>query len=723
MALASLEARPIVSVDVWDTLLRRRCHPDEVKLAAAKLALANHGRAMTSALATRDSIHRCRIQAELSIGEASLANGFDDEYGLVDVWIRTIESVVSPAHRHEARAIGEAIARAEWELERRVVVPDPSIGEFVRAIAADRPIYILSDFYVPTDTLIDLVRECHPTLRVAGGLTSYSAGFNKRSGRLYDRFHETIGIGPAEHTHVGDNAETDVARALGRGIDARYFDGGEADRRRAENTRRFRARESADVRPHVAALAAEIAAARPGDAIEDELARRLVLTFAAFIEFVVDRTSRSGVDVVHYFTREGEFFARLHDAFVSTVRGRSDVPRARVLEVSRIATFGPSIRSLDANELVRFWSMYRAHSVATLLTSLGLSPDEFREDARAFGLTLDEELHDPRSDVRFTRLLSSERFRSHAERELEASRERLVRYLEGHGISESVDRVFVVDIGWRGTIQDNLARTIPGPKWEGAYLGLFRFLNPQPANVSKCAFLFDDRTDGDSESAMSPQAPIEMLANSRHGSVVGYEIDGDRAYARRRSSPGESRIHAAFTAAFQDAVVELAPIVWRYFEERGLSADDVATVAFDDVASLLANPLRRFAEVFFELVHDETFGVGTTVHRAASFDGWALLLGEGSIVRRLRCSLEASGWPAGLAAVDPLASIAKSVVQSTDRASAATRTARRTLKLLARIRKELAASLRDGELDDALAAMRDAVVERRLVARRRNPGG
>ncbi len=37
-------ATTLISIDVWDTLLRRRCHPDEVKLHTARVLSLRHAR-------------------------------------------------------------------------------------------------------------------------------------------------------------------------------------------------------------------------------------------------------------------------------------------------------------------------------------------------------------------------------------------------------------------------------------------------------------------------------------------------------------------------------------------------------------------------------------------------------------------------------------------------------------------------------------------------------
>src|SRR5262249_12673360 len=83
----------------------------------------------------------------------------------------------------------------------------------------------------------------------------------------------------------------------------------------------------------------------------------------------------------------------------------------------------------------------------------------------------------------------------------------------------------IVDIGWRGTIQDNIARAFPTTQIFGIYMGLQKFLNTQPSNVRKHALIADINA-GNNRFAdiLNHVRPMEMLCNSSGGSVTSYEI-------------------------------------------------------------------------------------------------------------------------------------------------------------------------------------------------------
>src|SRR5690606_3326136 len=120
--------------------------------------------------------------------------------------------------------------------------------------------------------------------------------------------------------------------------------------------------------------------------------------------------------------------------------------------------------------------------------------------------------------------------------------------------------VAVVDIGWRGTIQDNLAYVLPSVRIDGFYLGLEKYLNPQPSNVRKFAFGPDINTESPQHADVFAKVdPIKMLCNSPHGSVVGYSVtEGATVNAQRLVSEAENAVYYDFVLYFQKGVIMAA---------------------------------------------------------------------------------------------------------------------------------------------------------------------
>src|SRR5690606_24537250 len=91
-------AHALFTIDVWDTILRRDCHPDEVKLYVARALLLRYRSRIQPRFLDAASLLHARQQCEHDIGRCSVELGMDDEYRLDDVLERWVESVfIGPA--------------------------------------------------------------------------------------------------------------------------------------------------------------------------------------------------------------------------------------------------------------------------------------------------------------------------------------------------------------------------------------------------------------------------------------------------------------------------------------------------------------------------------------------------------------------------------------------------------------------------------------------------
>jgi glycosyltransferase involved in cell wall biosynthesis/FMN phosphatase YigB (HAD superfamily) len=704
----------VVTLDVWNTLLHRHCHPDEVKLAAARYLRLSHGCRIRAEFRNERTIFDRRRQAEITIGNRTRAEGHDDEYHIREVWSTALREIAVESADTDLDALADAVVRFELEFEERVSYPDALIGEMLRRRypGGDVHLHILSDFYVGLDELLALVRRKHPALTFQGGMVSCEERVNKRTGRLFRRFQKRAALSPSVHLHIGDNLQCDVVKAQEAGAAAEHYLNPQEDHKRQRLEREFQARLRGDMKLYWenlrhCALASTATHARAGDErfrLGVEFAPALVL----YVLFAIDTAMEAGARRIYYFTREGEILAEIHRRIAEALPHHA-FPDAELLEVSRLSTFGPSIAELSLRELSRFWTMYPRHSMRTLFASLGVDPRRYAPFVIDAKIELDELLQLPWKDARFVSLLENADFRSELELELAERRKGLLAYLAQKGIEPGSSHVAVVDIGWRGTIQDNLARVLPAVQWHGVYLALFRFLNAQPANGSKHAFLFNDNLGDPGERTLTPQAPVEMLFNSSSGSVVGYANDGTAWIAQRRREPGEDRVHEHFTSVAQEAVLASVDAIVRWTDQRAVGAADFRPFVRQLFRDLLSAPPRAFARAYFELEHNETFGMGAYVKRESGIASvFASARAPRAAWEALKRRPKESGWPAGFLTAHPIAETPILAARLSGRAH----DARRAYKLAGRIVREVWNHSKRRGLVPVLAEVRDGLVRR-----------
>jgi len=668
----------LVSFDVWDTLVRRRCHPDEVKLHTAATLLVREARVLPGFRSTW-SLLQLRQQIEATIGVRRQVLGLDDEYRIEEVlpeWVAAACGLDAPDAT--ARTLAEQLVDLEVAHEMRVTHADPLGLHLVRDAAvrhgegpAREPIAV-SDFYLGERHLRKIIANVAPDLPLGALVVSCDVGLNKRSGRLFHHVHQRFHAAPAQHVHIGDSVHADVETSRRLGCRPVHFANPKLDAQRAAHQARFVHRASglghdwqhliescARRSPDAAMRRANLA----GNHAQHELVQagsRFAPLFVSFVLSVLEDAARMGLDRVYYFTREGEFFAQIHRAIAAAAPdglwGRP-IPRGQVLCVSRVATFLPSLREITTREMMRVWNQYSTQSMGQLIATLGLSPVTFEGLLSRHGLTLDERVTYPWGDSRIIALFEDRGFIRLIERARDEARTLLRRYLSEQGISPG-DQVLCVDIGWRGTIQDNLAHLCPNTHFHGVYFGMQRTLNEQPANATKRAFGPDMHTDEPTVACLLDEvAPIEMITNALGGSVIGYHLVGDirdkHVEAIRKSNPQEDGAFNVATRYLQAGVIDATPDVVEWYQLRGTTTRECRPLAIDQLRRVLYHPPQALARAFFSLAHNETFGAGgyhdlsVRVPRRLS-RRWR---SDQGAWRELRQILARSRWAHGLLAV------------------------------------------------------------------------
>lgn len=294
-----------------------------------------------------------------------------------------------------------------------------------------------------------------------------------------------------------------------------------------------------------------------------------------------------GVQQVLYMTREGLVFQAVHQAMAD--QGVA-LPAGRLLHVSRLATFAASLRDDGPHGLTRLFSQYPDAGWPEVARSLAADVPSASPQR---GLALLEEL---RREPRLQAWLQGV---------VEAHHGALQTYLRlHHGTLLECARAVVVDVGWRGTIQDNLARAFPQVHWSGLYLGLWPPLNTPPSNADKRGLLFDPQRPIAGHEVLA----IEYLMLPRESTVRGYA--GGQPVPLGPPAP-EDRFRAAFQARLQALAAERARALLAAGDEAALRARWRAeAVGFWHGAQQMPPELFAALRAY---THEETFGLGRSL--------------------------------------------------------------------------------------------------------------
>lgn len=638
--MSRVKAPNTISFDLWDTLLIRKCHPDEVKLFTARYIYLRYYPHLLPDYQTPDAIYAERRRVEDQLAQQSVQQGQDDEYSVDDV-IRSLLSRITVEGFYNDQ-IAEDVLAAEVAQEKYVTELNEDLLESTSHIESKNRVYI-SDFYMSGKRLSEILEHVGaPKYRL---FVSCDRKLNKRSGKLYDYVQNELGIKPEDHLHFGDNEESDVRVPKSKGINISpihhdsYIYGRNA---------RFERRHH-DFSYYIEDLRHElgIVKSKAGKDCTEmyELGVEFSALFIVFILYILEEMMKRNESELFYFTREGIFFQEIHRSISQHNPYCVDLPSANLLEVSRLATFAPSLGSWSCDELMRIWNQYPSQSARTLFKSIGTDIEPYAETINGYGISTDEEIKDPWLDKRVIALFDDPKFRSDIEREIAEKRSSLKGYLANHGVSDSISNLNIVDIGWRGTIQDNLCRVLPNTQITGYYFSLVEFLNEQPRNSSKYAFLPEDKRH-----MVKYAQPLEMLCNSSTGSVAGYlHLSDSEFVAATVHHKAEDDVFLNHTCKFQKGVLAAVPAVCAFMRRYAMTVDDMRPYVYQLLQQLVSDPPMPIVLAYLSLEHDEQFGLGKLIKSEALIPANQLFkyLISGTVRADIRSRIGGSAWPDG----------------------------------------------------------------------------
>lgn len=652
--LRSVAGAAAVSVDVWDTLLRRDCHPDEIKLQSARFLLFRAFVHLRPAYWDIVALFRARLDAERRSAVAE-----DQDARLEDSIALWLAQVFKPEdHSASAASLHKELIVHELLAERRCLRPDTTMSSLLPLVAV--PMVFASDHYLSATQIRALLEHNHLAKFFATGFVSSQHAATKRSGRLFDRILADLALPPDQVVHIGDNPETDVAMPKAKGIRALRYSSATEENRTLWFGEAFHRRLDGDLTLHrrrVLMIVERLATHFEVNASDARRAAgaRISPIFISFVLRVLADAIGRQPNRVFFFRREGIFLKKLYDAIREADPFNITAPASELLDVSRTATFSASLSRLSVPQLMRLWHQYDTQSFSALAASLGLDQSIAEEAAARQGLDFHEPVAKPWLSEKFIAALADPSLLSHAQSRFAEQKSLLLAHLSQKGfLSQRKEASVVVDIGWRGTIQDSIC-LLTNQEIVGHYLALYKYLTPQPSNVTKYGWLGDENK-GDVLN-IEEVAVLEALCSAPGGTVVGYRDELDCVAPVLLKSDQEEEAIATHYAAIQEGILAAVSPLCDYVRAHGLTPEDLLDLARNLTSALIQSPPRAIADAFFSLGHNEMFGNG----RIFNLSG-AKLIEEltgtretSALHAHARTALSALRWPSGVASTSTFA--------------------------------------------------------------------
>ncbi len=502
-----------ISFDFFDTLVYRDTEmPTDIFYLLGKKIIESGG---VDVIPSAEAFREYRILAEKKSRE-NVPNGevsIDEIYEVLSTFFPKINT--------------SYVAKLERDFEAKHLIPLHSTF-FLLKLAKENNLNVIvnSDTYFSPDDLYRFVPENYQKL-IDKIYTSSSMRKGKASGS-FDYILSSLEICPNEMFHCGDNYEADVRIPASRGIDTLLLPNGTNElceiRNREVNFYRFRNQSNAPVT--VGKLSTVDQKVSHFFNVESPWGHYsyglyvLGPIFVAYVDWALENITERDGNAIFPLMREGYLLGRIIEEL------KPDGVEVFPLYLNRKILIQASLSDMSLEAMSALFGNALSSDFDKSLSLLNLSVDDFDFDIK--------------SEIKYNydgalqKIFRSKQLKSLAVDRANLLRKKIIRHIKNQLGGEILPKSFdLLDLGWNGTIQRNLAKIFELEGIDSELVG--HYLMTTPAAVSPPwqvhsklrGFLLNCGSPiNDFELLMRNLEILEQSCSPRHGTVMDYDSSG-----------------------------------------------------------------------------------------------------------------------------------------------------------------------------------------------------
>lgn len=457
-----------VFFDFFDTIVHRKIHTESIKKNWARQIKKKFGLNLSIS-----QIYGIRQQSEdiVSHDKGILNREYCYRELCDEMYMRLLQTedcIGLERQCTNAQFYAHCLA-VEEILETENLYLDEKIEECINLVyKRNKKIAVVSDFYLPETSIVNILNKLNMNHFFNAVFISCDYKQNKACGNLYGEVFRQLGISPEKCIMIGDNYISDYRNAKHAGAQAIFVKYKEYP-------------EQMDWK--------NICSKLNGIYKSGSHYSNYSFSLYLFIERLYNNVKNKNIRKLLFLTREGQFLKKLFDDYLKIREPRTDIT-THYFYTSRIASFTPGLKELSEEKFEHFFQRYSNLSIHTFLSSIGFSESQISELKKNLKIEIDEIIENFADSQEWKNLRSSQEFVNSYDSIRLVQKKYLLEYLHQLGIKE--DELFLVDVGWRGTIQDNLFQALGEDiKITGFYIGLSKVSKVSSCN-RKIGLLFSE---------------------------------------------------------------------------------------------------------------------------------------------------------------------------------------------------------------------------------------
>lgn len=441
----------------------------------------------------------------------------------------------------------------ELELEKEYGYVDAETKTAIEFFCSRKiKVVVVSDTYFSGDQIRNLLDK-FGVIGIDDIYASSDYGEGKYSGKLYDKVLEGLNAEPGNILMIGDNRKSDIACAKAKGFRTYY--------------KKWNVYPKAFTFEGVKEELFSLAKKRKKYAYENYAFALFYFIDKLYLKIKMDRV----VDIL-FLAREGEFLKELFDEYLKNI-GDNNI-RTHYFYTSRISSFAAGLRSLDEETFEGLFNKYGDLSILTFLKSMGWEDKKIEKLREKLQFDFEKCIEDFPQSSEFRSLKNNTVFRQMYDSHRMEQNRLLLKYLRELRIDYS-DGIHIVDVGWRGSIQDNLFKCFQGNiNIHGYYIGISKIWGNSDKN-EKEGIVFSEYPlkTKNFEVWNFDKFMFERIMLASHPTTVGYKFEQDHVKPIFKNFLNEDEAYQ-YILPYQIRVKELFVCILKIFKNIVYSAED-----------------------------------------------------------------------------------------------------------------------------------------------------
>ena len=597
----TLKQIDILFSDIFDTIITRIVHPEYVKKIFSRKLKEYYKLPLTS-----EELYKKRFDIEAKLCQKNKNNGYDLEFNFYTFCEELFQELQSEDFLQEETYSNFKNVCREIEIETEYStqkIDEDILAIFTKARENHVKVYCLSDFYLPKEMILELFKLHKIDHYFNDIFVSSEYLLTKRSGRLYQKIL-TENFKNKKISMIGDNQHSDIKMAKENGLDAFWLDRKEQYDYYDYHLKNTQSKKHFEKNLHK--LLEDEQNSTDSDKI---FYQELSFTLYYFISLLYFELVSKGIKDIFLFSREGEFLKKILDIYLEI--NNIDTIHTHYLIVSRKSTFITSLKTLDEEEFETLFRQCRKMSIMNFLKSLNFESEEITLIDKSLNRDLNYVEEDLPTSEAYRDLLENIDFRKIYENRRIEQKENLKSYIESFGSDVYSNGMAIVDVGWKGTIQDHIFKLFDQTvSITGFYLGLVIDLMVHDNN-QKIGLVFDYKKKDIYNKVFQENISLfEVFLGASHGSADHYEKKDDQQIIPvTHEEKEEKEIFDTIINPIQQVMYKKFIEITNEFKLSHISILDMKTEIAKIHSRMIYSPTKEEIRFFGDLYHYENFGL------------------------------------------------------------------------------------------------------------------